>query len=394
MKVLIIGGGPAGSTAAEALARRGVEVALLERNISYSKPCGGGIPSTVVEEFSISPSVIERRVNQAHFHAPRGREAVIKLPKGFIGMVRREAFDGYLHQRALEAGVQIIQGSFTSMEVKKDRVEALYINKGGDKKSEMEISADALIGADGAHSRVAHLLGLKPEKVAMALQERVFLSEERMALFKEGCHFYFSKEVSPHYYGWIFPKGDHVVVGTAVRAGNTRGLSTLLDNLKARAGLNGHQVLKREAFPLPIRPLPSMAHDRVLLVGDAAGLVAPATGEGIYYAMKSGEMAALTLMENAKALTERNLKEYQRRWWRRFGMTFRLLEWIQERYYGDERAMEAFVELFTELNIETPPQGAINLDWLRRPGRLGRAASLQILAFLAGHFLIERLSHR
>lgn len=393
MKVLVIGGGPAGSTAAEALARRGVEVALLERNIHYSKPCGGGIPSTVVEEFSISPAVIERRVNQAHFHAPSGQEVVIKLPKGYIGMVRREAFDSYLRQRALEAGVQLIQGSFTSMEVKKEGVKALYINKGGDKKSEMEISADALIGADGAHSRVAHLLGLKPEKVAMALQEHISLSEERMAVFEKGCHFYFSKEVSPHYYGWVFPKGDHVVVGTATHAGKTRGLPTLLDNLKARAGLNGYQVLKREAFPLPIRPLPSMAHDRVLLVGDAAGLVAPAIGEGIYYAMKSGQMAALTLMENTKALTERNLREYQKRWWRRFGMIFRLLDWIQERYCGDETAMEAFVELCTEFDLESLPRGVISLDWLRRPGKLGRAASLQILAYLIGHFLIKRLSH-
>ena len=390
MKVLIIGGGPAGSTAAETLARRGVEVVLLERNIHYSKPCGGGIPSTVVEEFSISEAVIERRVDQAHFHAPRGREAVIKLPKGYIGMVSREVFDGYLRQRALEAGVHLIQGSFTSMEVKKDRVKAFYLNKGGDKKSEMEISADALIGADGAHSRVAHLLGLKPEKVAMALQERLSLYEAGMALFENGCHFYFSKEVSPHYYGWVFPKGDHVVLGTATHAGKTRDLPTLLDNLKARAGLNGYQVLKKEAFPLPIRPLPSLAHDRILLIGDAAGLVAPATGEGIYYAMKSGEMAALTLIENARSLTKRNLREYQRRWWRRFGMTFRLLEWIQERYYGDERAMEAFVELLAELNVETPPRGAINPNWLRRPGRLGRAASLQILAFLIGHFLIKR----
>jgi len=385
MRVVIVGGGPAGATTAETLVREGAEVVLLERDLSYSKPCGGGIPSTLVEEFSIPEEILECRIREVHFYAPSGRGALIGLPQGYIGTVKREVFDGYLRQRAVAAGAELIEGSFTSLEVGRDGVKVFYRHRG----VEAWISADALIGADGAHSRVARLLGLERQRGAMTLQEHLALPEERTTrLRRVDCQFYFATRVSPDFYGWVFPKGDHLVVGTATRSDGKRDLPFLLENLKASAGLNGHRVLRREAYPLPTRPLSTWTHDRVLLVGDAAGLVAPATGEGIYYAMKSGQMAAVTLIEHRRAPSGKNLGEYQKRWQRRFGRTFGLLGRLQETYYGDDKAREAFVELCGQLDIRQIPR--VSLDLRRLKGSLGKAIAARILLYLMGHLLVRR----
>jgi geranylgeranyl reductase len=340
MKVAVVGGGPSGSSAAYSLARAGIETYLLERRLQGEKACAGGLPPLTISEYHLPPRILERRVRQIQLFAPSGRSVLISLRHGFIGTTSRSTLDSYLRRRAEEAGAILMEAHCFSFRQTRERVFLRCRVPGG----EMELEADLVVAADGAHSTIASQLGWRPQVMLSTLQEQIELPPEGMAGFADRCEGYLDTRISPDFAGWIFPKRSHITLGLATHSSRRHSLPSLLARFKELLGerLKGGIVRRREACPLPLRPLPEWVKGRILLVGDAAGLVFPLTGEGIYNALKSGEMAAQSILAFRDSGDPDRLHDYQRQWGLR---TFHLLQKVQDLYYRDDASRERLVSL-------------------------------------------------
>lgn len=356
-RVLVVGASVAGATAAEVLARAGVETLLLERELRRPKPCGGAVPPAVFSEFGVPESVIDRKVRRCVVVSPRG--TVVQFPVAgsvpgsddFVAMVRREVFDGFLRERAQAAGATLIHGGLVRLYVLDDGVVAVYRDGAG---RERLLHADAVIGADGAYSTVGKFLGVRRTVDSVGVQERIALPPARMARWEETADMILGPDVSPDFYGWVFPKGDHVTVGVGVGRAHGRRARRFLENLKARLGdaLEGGRVLAFESHGLPMRPARQLAFDRAMLVGDAAGLVARTSGEGIYWGMRSGALAAEVLAGCADVPSRERLRAYERRWWQEFGGMYTFLRVLERWGYGGERQMEVFARMCRNEDVQ------------------------------------------
>lgn len=356
--ILVVGASVAGSTAADVLAKAGVPVVLLERDLSFVKPCGGALPPVAFTEFDIPESLISRKVYKASIHSPSERivefdvVGVNPTSNDYVAMVTREEFDPYLRQRAVDNGAQLIEGKLTGLEVTDQGVCAAYVEKSTGKR--MTLLAEAVIGADGAYSMTAKLLGLPRLPYCVAIQERIRLPDHMMTKWEETAHLYLGREVSPDLYAWVFPKKDHVAVGCGAGPGKTKEMRQLLANLKDRIApdIAGGDVFLEEAHALPIHPRKRLAYERAMLVGDAAGLVAHTSGEGIYWAMKSAAEAATVLAEALPDTSEKALRRYERQWWKQYGTMYRFLKWLQWWGYANPRQMEVFTDMCRNRHVQ------------------------------------------
>ncbi len=355
LRVAIVGSGPGGSCAAEICAKAGFETYLIEKNLNNSKPCGGAIPLCMVSEFDLPESIIDRRVRNMSMISPTNHTVDIALTNQseYIGMCRREVLDGYLRNRAAECGAHLIQGTFT--ELKQGTPYVLeYRDPEGTNR---QITADIVIGADGFHSKIAKAIDAGDVPYAIAFQERIELPPEQMAYYEDRAEMYLGFDVSPDFYAWIFPKSNHVAVGTGTMSPNKDGIRRMQKALRARAGhkLAGGKIIKIEAHPLPERSRPRRVVDRVMLIGDAAGYVTKSSGEGIYFAAKSGRMAAQVIVEAAeggKLPSTAQLQEYVRRWDKQYGLTYRVLSILQNVFYRSDATREAFVEMCADRDVQ------------------------------------------
>lgn len=356
--ILVVGASVGGATAANTLATAGVPVILMERDLSWVKPCGGALPPVAFDEFAIPETLISRKVRKTSINSPTGRRVEIevaglqKSDHDYVAMVCREELDPYLRQRAVTNGAQLIEGTLLELTVEPGGVAAVYREKGSGKKATLR--AEAVIGADGAYSTTAKLLGLERLPRCIAIQERMYLPPQKMARWQETADLYLGQEVSPDLYAWVFPKADHVAVGCGAGPGNTAQARQLLANLKARlaAELEGGEIFLEEAHALPMHPRKQMAFERVMLIGDAAGLVVGTSGEGIYWAMKSGKCAAETLIDALPDTSLQALRRYERDWWKEYGTMYRFLRWLQKWGYGNERQMEVFTDMCRNMDVQ------------------------------------------
>jgi geranylgeranyl reductase len=356
-EVLVVGASVGGSTAAHTLRQAGVPVILLERDLARIKPCGGAVPPVAFKEFDLPQSLISRKVHHALVHSPTERQVSIDVigtkgrgDENYIAMCCREEFDGFIRQRAVDSGAQLIEGELRDLKVDGTGVAVTYREKGQLKT----VRVAAVIGADGAYSPTAKALGLPNVPRCVALQERFRLPPEKMARWEDTADLYLGTEVSPDLYAWAFPKKDHITVGIGAGHGQTKNAKQLLANLKQRiaADLVGGEIIMQEAHALPMHPRPQMAFDRAMLIGDAAGLVVGTSGEGIYWAMKSGKMAAEVLAENLRAPTVKNLMRYQKQWWSKYRSMYVFLQWLQKWGYGNERQMEVFTDMCRNNDVQ------------------------------------------
>lgn len=358
MRVIVVGGGPGGSNAARTLAEAGVETTMIERELTRPKPCGGAIPPLVVEEFGVPESLIDRTMTTTNVFSPSGQIAAVPVvgtkptARDWVGMVRREVFDSYLRERAVAAGATLLHANVTAMQVDNTGVRISYRVKGGEDQT---LTADAVVGADGAHSMVARALGVPKRPQALAIQERIALPPEKMKEWETYAELYLGPEVSPDFYGWVFPKKDHVSVGVGACSVGGAEMRVLLNNLKERLGprLEGGTVIRYEAHVLPMKRAPHLSYDRAVLVGDAGGLVVGTSGEGIYWAMKSGVRAAEALIACQTAPTKANLRRaYDRRWQREYGSMYRFLDFLQNLCFTSNIRREMFTELCRDPDVQ------------------------------------------
>lgn len=331
---------------------------MLERDLAWVKPCGGALPPKAFAEFDIPQALISRKVHKTMIHSPSERTTEIevaglqKRADDYVAMVCREELDPYLRQRAVANGAQLIEGKLLDLQVAADGVTVTYREKGSSAKATLQV--ETVIGADGAYSTTAEALGLPRLPRCIAIQQRIRLPEDKMKRWEDMADLYLGHDVSPDLYAWAFPKADHIAVGCGAGPGNTAQARQLLANLKQRIApeLAGGEVFLEEAHALPMHPRPHFTFERVMLIGDAAGLVVSTSGEGIYWAMKSGQYAAQALIEVLPDVSEQALRRYEKRWWQEYGKMYRFLRWLQKWGYGSERQMEVFTDMCRNKDVQ------------------------------------------
>jgi geranylgeranyl reductase len=366
LRVAVVGSGPAGSSAAETLVKAGIETYLIERKLDNAKPCGGAIPLCMVDEFGLPAEIIDRRVRKMKMISPSNIEVNIGSTlkdDEYIGMCRREVLDGFLRNRAKDLGAKLINGTVHKLEIPGNDTDPYVLHYADHSNGSLTgenktLKVDLVVGADGANSRVARAIDAGDYNYAIAFQERIRLPQDKMNYYEELAEMYVGDDVSPDFYAWVFPKYDHVAVGTGTMKVNQAKIKHLQAGIRARAAkrLEGGEIIKVEAHPIPEHPRPRRVVGRVALVGDAAGTVTKSSGEGIYFAAKSGRMCAETIVEfsqsGQRVPSEKDLKVYLKRWDKQYGMTYLVLDLLQRVFYRSDAAREAFVEMCADMDVQ------------------------------------------
>jgi geranylgeranyl reductase family protein len=281
---IVVGAGPAGSLTAYRLASAGASVLLLDKaRFPRDKPCGGGVTIRALEQlpFGIDP-VVEGVVDRFELRLRHRRSFSRRAPAPLALMTQRRHLDAYLAERAVAAGAEFRDGVKVA-NVRQDGVD-------GD-------SARVVIGADGANGVTARSLGMRTDREhGVALEGN--LANDAVDVGRYARRLVLEFGTVPGGYGWVFPKGDHVNFGVGGWEDEGPRLREHLARLCAAHGVDGARLTEVRGHRLPLRRQGSaLAAGRVALVGDAAGLVDPLSGDGMYEAFLSANLAARHALE-------------------------------------------------------------------------------------------------
>jgi geranylgeranyl reductase len=349
--VVVVGAGPSGATAAEDLARSGHNVAFIDRD-GRIKPCGGAVPPRLIEDFFIPEEQIVAKVNTARMISPTGRQVDIPIENGFVGMVDREHFDEFLRTRAKEAGAHRYTGTFTKIERDADGTHVVYRDKVSG--NAMKLTTKLVIGADGARSNVARTEIKDGEKIpyVIAYHEIIEAPERNLTYDPARCDVIYDGKISPDFYGWVFPHGQQASVGMGSMIKSVDVKQATAD-LRAASGLTDCKTIRKEGAPIPLKPLDCWDNGKdVVLAGDAAGVVAPSSGEGIYYAMVGGRVAATAAAATLASGRVKDLQLARKLFMREHKQVFRVLGAMQNAYYRSDERRERFVSLCHDVDVQ------------------------------------------
>jgi geranylgeranyl reductase family protein len=305
--VIVVGAGPGGSAAAYDLARRGAKVALFEQSrLPRYKPCGGCLSLKIdqILESDFHP-LVEKTIYGGTFTFEGFDEVHVRSDRPIAYMVMRDRFDHFLADKARRAGADLREGErVTAAAETSDRVRVFT--------GQAEYEARYLIGADGANGIVGRSVGLTPKRrVAVCVESEVTTHAE--AIQMPGDEVRIELGAIPFGYGWVFPKGDHLSIGVGGLRDKIRNPRSFYDEFLVDQDLvDALTSEKRRGYIIPVfagggQPI---AGRRTLLVGDAAALVDPFLGEGVYYAIRSGQLAAATIGDALSSNAATGLSAY------------------------------------------------------------------------------------
>jgi len=331
---VIVGGGPAGLYAGWKLARAGFRVALFEEHPSSGQPvhCTGVLAADAFEEFGLPDDSVLNQLRTVQFHAPSGDTIAYATPTVEAVVIDRVQFDRRLAERASLAGVELSYG---------ERVIGVDIQPGGVRITTPSASVEAqvCVVACGANYAVQRKLRLgMPRLLLHSAQAEVPAS--RLG----DVEVYFGERVAPHGFAWVVPvqrERPYVRVGVMCAQHADRHFDRMLELIGPRWGIDLAARCQPRQKILPLGPIERTFADRVVVLGDAAGIVKPTTGGGIYYSLLTASLASETLVTalaggDASAAA---LADYQTQWRKRLGSELRwqlFLRRIAQRLTDDE----------------------------------------------------------
>jgi geranylgeranyl reductase family protein len=286
---IVVGGGPAGSTTAYRLAEQGASVLLADKAVfPRDKPCGGGMTLRAVRQCPVDPTpVVEELVDQVELRFRYGASVVHKTNEPVVWMTQRCRLDKFLLDAARERGVEVREGVKVGIEPNNTVILG----------PRERVTAETIVGADGANGITAKAVGLGDGiTYGVAYEGNVkypTLPRERYArrLVLELADI-------PGGYAWVFPKGDHANVGVGGWQSEGPKLREHLKRACEAHGLDPEQLEELRGHRLPLRrPGTRIASERALLVGDAAGLIDPVSGDGMYECFVSSRLAAASILD-------------------------------------------------------------------------------------------------
>jgi geranylgeranyl diphosphate/geranylgeranyl-bacteriochlorophyllide a reductase len=356
--VVVVGGGPSGATAAHDLARAGKSVLLIDR-AGRIKPCGGAIPPRCIRDFDIPAHMIVARVTSARMVSPAAVGVDMPIENGYVGMVDREHFDEWLRVRAAESGAVRLTGTFESFARDADGMAVLTIQNRDPEQPPTVVRGRMIIGADGAVSALARAampeVGRPP--FVFAYHEIVKAPQTATPHYDpRRCDVIYQGPVSPDFYGWVFPHGETISIGTG-SAHKGFSLRGSIADLRKATGLDQLETIRKEGAPIPMKPLKRWDNGRdIILAGDAAGVVAPASGEGIYYAMYCGRLAGEAVQAALAASSSREaakaLAGARKQFMKAHGRIFWVLGMLQYFWYRNDKRREQFVKICRDPDVQ------------------------------------------
>jgi geranylgeranyl reductase family protein len=341
--VTVIGAGPAGSAAAYYLARQGFKVALLDKSsFPRDKTCGDGLTPralSVLDDMGLLPSVISigHRVNSVEITAPNGRTTIIPLPREpqfpkFSLVVPRKILDAIILERALKSGAEFI-GDTHVQRVEQDGQGVII--RGDQQGHSVMFQAKVAVIATGASTKLLVNMGLLNTPPHMIVAARTYF-ENVEGLSDRFCMNF--QGVPLPGYGWVFPVSDGVAnigigfSGQAVQLSVQSALRSFFPIIQSQLK-RAQQIEPVKSYPIrtDFTAAPTFG-DHTLLVGEAAGLVNPLTGDGIDYALESGKIAAEHLISafNKGDLSLSQMARYDQRLRQQFQSTFAFCEQVRK----------------------------------------------------------------
>ncbi len=360
--VIVAGAGPAGAVAARTLAATGLRTIIVDRaEFPRNKPCGGGISARVTDRFpwlhAVFDSIDVHRIARLRLEGPAGTSLEVDAGDPCVLLIRRIEFDDALLRTATGAGAELISRfEVTQVTTAHDRV-TLHSRDG------RHLSASHVIAADGVHSVIARRTGVNPrwERTSLALD---MMEETPTSLLRAER----PDELWVAYayngldgYAYIFPKTHHVNVGIGCLLSHFDAHVTeppytlqqrLVSTLVEQGVLHGHSdKASFTPFLIPVGgPLPQAWNGRVLYAGDAGGFVHAVTAEGIYYAMVSGELAGLAIVEaHRSAATLSAGHAYERAWRAELGAELQDARYVQRYLFSSHRRVASVVRTVAAL---------------------------------------------
>ncbi len=352
--LVVVGAGPSGCMSAITAASHGLEVLLLEKEEHpRQKLCGGAIsPRTYSLLGSDADQLLDRRINAGVFRLPKNRSISCVKPELSAGTVKRSTLDFHLLKKAERAGVEIIQ-NIPVLAVEQVKKAVRVLAKGD------SFRARLLIGADGVNSTVARSLHMhskwKDDKVALCIAADIPMesSEIERILSIPGDNATLPLEFYPWAidggYGWCFPRKDEISIGIGAPMnkiidlrGAWKGFVSFFEDEKdVKLDLS-----RRSAARIPLGKIDErLTSRRTMLVGDAAGLVSPLTGEGIYYALRSGIIAGTVAAETIEIRSPLHVVEYDKRIKAEFGTDLSAANFVAGVIYKSLSNIELLIEI-------------------------------------------------
>jgi len=303
--VIVVGAGPAGATLAYELAKRGIGVLVLEKEkLPRYKCCAGGVTSKAAKllDFDIS-EVVEDVIYELSFTYNMGSSYLGQHSQPLIYTVMRDVFDYFLVEKAQQLGAVLIDGQkVMQVQVGADWVEM--------PTADNLFRTRLVVGADGAYSVVARELGMgRSIEYLVGMESEVVVPEEELAKWKSRVHI--DLGFIPGGYAWVFPKRNHLSIGAGCLVSKARGLNRRYQKFLTLLGMGNYTIARSSSHLVPTCTKGRFVwQDKALLLGDAAGLTDPLTGEGIYNAIQSAQLAA-PVIESSLLGGEVGLQDYQ-----------------------------------------------------------------------------------
>ncbi|MGE0865938.1 MAG: NAD(P)/FAD-dependent oxidoreductase [Vicinamibacterales bacterium] len=317
--VVVIGGGPGGLAAAQRLAANGRRTVVLEEHDTIGTPvhCTGVLAADVAEGLNLPAGVVLNPLSTVRFVAPAGHDFEYTTAATEAVVIDRSAFDQILAERAVAAGAALVRGSrVTAVEPESSGVAVTLAN--GE-----QFTARAVVLACGANYTFQRRLGLgMPSNFLQSAQMELPAGQ------LTDVEIHFGSEIAPKGFAWAVPvqraHGTYVRIGVMAERDAMACFSRMLERVRDRWAVTVPDTPSPRRRMLPLGSVRRTYADRVLAVGDAAGLVKPTTGGGIYYSVVSGELAADVLCRQLAAddLSAQALRPYERQWRERFHSEF------------------------------------------------------------------------